>query len=301
MKLDVLEDFGAKYDAYLEILPKKSDTVIVTGKADKISDVKRKDVLDELKKIKAVYNKEETNGGEFTLFKAGVKVFLDNTFIYYEHYLTDYSLSTEKICDQLQKKKKLAKGHLTNILSALNKKKGATVTSLAILKLDEKRQQEIIGTIKGDGGIELQNIQDEKHKKFCFNIYLSNDEVLFTSTHNWKACHNGIRSFVYSIRGELPNPNPSISNVELVQLVKRAHEEFLRKCNILSVEVLREQNKTIIKRVLLPIYIFVLPLLITIIYMGLITKNFLGICSALGIFSVIGFALFWLWKSTSKI
>lgn len=300
MKLDALADFTTNYETYFEILPKESNTVIVTGKAEGISDAEKKDVLEELKKIK-VARKEEATGRTFTLFKAGLKVFLDNSFIYYEHYRADYSLSGEEICSILQIKKKFAEDHLTDILSGLNKEKKATITSLSLLRLEGKTQQEIVGAIKGNGGIELQNTEEEKYKKFCFNIYLSNGHVLFTSPYNWKICHNGIRSFVYSIRSLLPNPNPSINNMELVQLVKRAHEEFLRKCNILSVEVLREQNKTILEKILLPTYMIVIPLIILTIYMGLSSKNILGMSSALGIFLLICGTLYWLWRTTSKM
>ena len=82
MKLDALADFTNNYETYFEILPKESNTVIVTGKAEGISDVEKKDVLEELKKIKVAHKKEAT-GRTFTLFKAGLKVFLDNSFIYY--------------------------------------------------------------------------------------------------------------------------------------------------------------------------------------------------------------------------
>lgn len=300
MKVDALADFTTNYETYFEILPKKSNTVMVAGKAEGISDVEKKDVLKEIKKIKVV-DKEEATGRTFTLFKAGLKVFLDNSFIYYEHYLANYSLSGEDICAILQTKKKIAEGHLTDILNGLNKEKKAAITSLALLRLEGKTQQEIAGVIKGNGGIELQNIQEEKYKKFCFNIYLSGGHVVLTSPHNWKICHNGIRSFVYSIRNVLPNPNPSISNMELAQLVKRAHEEFLRKCNILSVEVLREQNKTILEKILLPTYMIVIPLIILTIYMGLSSKNILGMSSALGIFLLICGTLYWLWRNTSKM
>ena len=300
MKIDALAEFANNYETYFEILPKESNTVIVAGKAEGISDAEKKDVLEELKKIK-VAHKEEATGRTFTLFKAGLKVFLDNSFIYYEHYLADYRLSGEEICSILQIKKKFAEEHLTDILSGLNKEKKAAITSLALLRLEGKTQQEIVGAIKGNGGIELQNTEEEKYKKFCFNIYLSNGHVLFTSPYNWKICHNGIRSFVYSIRSLLPNPKPSINNMERVQLVKRAHEEFLRKCNILSVEVLREQNKTILKRVFLPVYIFILPLLILAVYIALSTKSILGVFTTLSVFFAIGATLLWFWKSTSKM
>lgn len=307
MKIDVLSGNAGKYDTSLEILPKYSTPIVVAGKAKGIKNVDSKAIFEKLKGIRGIYKEvEETNGKKqkfaFCLYKAGFKTFLDDSFIYYEHYIADYSLSATEIVDRLQRKKKLAEEHLTNILSSLDKEELVKMTFLSLFRLDKKKHQEIKETIiKRREDI----VQDEQtltargfdYNRFNFDICLYNGDVCFTSICDWKDCHFGMTSFIYTTKGVLPNP--SINNVR--ELVERAYNIFLEKCNIVSVDVLREQNKTLLKRLMFPIHMFVIPLLLLTLYIGLSTKDILGICGAIGICSLILGTCYWLKEPVESV
>ena len=62
-------------------------------------------------------------------------------------------------------------------------------------------------------------------------------------------------------------------------------------------EVLREQNKTILEKILWPSAFFLIPLMVLTLYMGLTTKNILGMTSALGVYLLIAVTLLWFWHS----
>ena len=137
MKLDALTEYATEYETIFEILPKNSSPIIVVGRAKGIKDVDDERALNELKKIRGVY-KEEVDGKKLTfcLYKAGFKTFLDNSFIYYEHYSADYNLSSTEIIDKrLERKKSLTEEHLTNILKGLNKEELVKVTSVGMLEV----------------------------------------------------------------------------------------------------------------------------------------------------------------------
>lgn len=305
MKLDALTEYATEYETIFEILPKKSSPIIIVGRAKGIKDVDDERALEELKKIKGVY-KEEVDGKKLTfcLYKAGFKTFLDNSFIYYEHYTAEYNLSSTEIIDKrLEKKKWLTEEHLTNILKGLNKEELVKLTSMSLFNLDEKKQQEIEETIIKNGGEIIQNKQiltDLKfEKEIYYNIYLYKGNICFTSPRNWGDCRFDVRSFIFSLKGALPNPH--ISNMD--EFIKTANNNFLEKCkrcNVVNVEVLREQNKTILEKIFWPTSMIIIPLIALTLIMGLNTKNIFGMCSALGIYSLIIVTFLWFWRSLKE-
>ena len=84
-----------------------------------------------------IYTKEKELA--FCLYKAGFKAFLDNSFIYYEHYIADYKLSSAEIIKRLQRKKRLTEEHLTDLLSSLNKELLVKMTFLTLFKLNQTK------------------------------------------------------------------------------------------------------------------------------------------------------------------
>lgn len=306
MKIDALTEYATKYETIFEILPKSASPIIIVGKAKGIKDVDDERALEELKKIKGEY-KEEVDGKKLTfcLYKAGFKTFLDNSFIYYEHYTADYNISSTEIIDnRLEKKKELAEEHLTNILKGLNKEELVKLTAISLFSLDEKKQQEIEEVILKNGGKIIQNKQIltdlQFEKKIDYDLYLYKDNICFTSPRSWSACRFDVRSFIFSLKGALPNPY--ISNME--EFIETANNNFLekcKKCNVVNVEVLREQNKTILKKLMIPIHMFVIPLLLVTLYIGISTRDILGICSAIGICSLILGTYYWLKEPTESV
>jgi hypothetical protein len=245
MKIDALTKYATKYETIFEILPKSASPIIIVGKAKGIKDVDDEGALEELKKIKGVY-KEEVDGKKITfcLYKAGFKTFLDNSFIYYEHYTAEYNLSSTEIVDKrLEKKKGLAEEHLTNILKGLNKEELVKLTSISLFNLDEKKQQEIEEIILKNGGKIIQNKQILKdlqfEKEIDYDIYLYKGNICFTSPRNWSDCRFDVRSFIFSLKGALPNP--CISNME--EFIKTANNNFLEKCKKCNVEPLESPTK----------------------------------------------------------
>lgn len=301
MKLEGLTKYASNYETSFEILPKTSTPIIVVGKAKGIRNIDNEMVLDEVKKIKGT-NKEKIDGKTypFCLYKAGFKAFLDNSFIYYEHYIADYNLSSDEILKRLQAKKKLTEEHLTDILSGLNKEVLVKMTLLSLFKLNQTKQQEIERILIEGGGDIIQNrqtLRDSRcadfYNRINFNILLYNKDICVTTLCDWKNCRSGITSFIHSVKGELPNPH--IDNEK--KLVEKAYDNFLQRCNIVSVEVLREQNKTILEKILWPSAFFLIPLMVLTLYVGLNTKNILGMSSALGVYVLIVVTLLWFWQS----
>ena len=305
MKLCALTESVTKYETIFEILPKVSSPIITVGRAKGIKDVNNERALKELKKLTGVYT-EEVDGKKLTfcLYKAGFKTFLDNSFIYYEHYSADYNLSSTEILDKrLERKKKLTEEHLTNLLKGLNTEELLKQTSLSLFSLDEKKQQEIEETIIKNGGKIIQNkeiLADMQfEKKIDYDLYLYKDNLYFTSQRKWSDCRFDVGSFIFSLKGALPNPY--ISNME--EFIKTANKKFLekcKKCNIINVEVLRGQNKTILEKIFWPTLVIIIPLAVLTLLMGLNTKNILGMSSALSIYLLIIVTLLWVWKSLKE-
>ncbi|MCK4736615.1 MAG: hypothetical protein KAT65_29445 [Methanophagales archaeon] len=310
MKKDLLGAYKPGYETYIEILPKKSATIIVVGKARGIRDAGGNMVLEALENIKGIYkvliNEKEIN---LYLYKAVFQAFLDDSFIYYEHYDADYALSTNEIFDRLQRKKELAEEHLTEILFKLNKEVLVKLSFLSLFGLNQNRQQEIEKAIITSGGDIIQNEQTLRNReidyydKINYDIYFYNEYVCITSQSTWKDCHYSICSFVHSVKSVLPNPYI----LNLVRVLIEAYDKFLMTAVIqsssvlsLNVKVLRGLRITIIEKVLVPTYMMLIPLIMLTIYMGIRTEDFLGMGIALGIYSLIIITLFWYLRSLGE-
>ena len=303
-KLRVLTDFYTEYDTYFEILPKKSSPIIITGKALGMKDVNGEKLLEELRKVKgehAVYvpkdDEESKRKYNFCLYKISFKAFLDDTFTYTEHYIADYSKSADEIISRLYMKKDLANNHLHILLGSLDLDIAVKVSLLSLLYLDQDKHQQVVeNIIDNNGGSIIQNEDILRQKgldpqRFVFDIYLSNDEIHLISSSDWRSCRHGILSFAQSIKDNLPNP--SISK----EKVMKAHTSFLDRCNILSLRVLREQNKILIKKIMYPSYALLIPLIIVALLGGIITGNIISTIGALFVYALISVTILWMWRS----